>query len=85
MLQARGLSGMNRAVLLDHLAQVERHIREGERHLLHQREIVDGLERRGRGQSQTATMARVLLQSFEKTQLLHLNERVHLLLALQGS
>ena len=52
---------MKRSLLLDHLAQVQRHIRDGERHLLRQREIVDGLERYGRGQSETAKMARVHL------------------------
>ena len=53
--------GMKRADLLDNLAHVERHVRDGERHLLRQREIVDGLERYGRGQSETAKMARVHL------------------------
>jgi hypothetical protein len=42
---------MKRSVLLGHLAQVERHIRDGERHLLIQRRIVDELERHGRGNS----------------------------------
>jgi hypothetical protein len=51
----KGVSwGMKRAMLLDHLAYVERHISDGERHLLRQREIVDELERHGRGDSQTA-------------------------------
>src|SRR5215831_18578133 len=53
----RILWGMKRSMLLDHLVQVERHVREGESHLLRQREIVDELERHGRGNSETAKMA----------------------------
>jgi hypothetical protein len=74
---------MKRSVLLGHLAQVERHIRDGERHLLIQRRIVDELERHGRGNSQTANIARDLLASFEMSQSAHLNDRVHLLQALR--
>jgi hypothetical protein len=74
---------MERSLLLDHLDQVERHIRDGEWHLLRQREIVDELERHGRGKSQTAKMARDLLESFEMAQSAHLNDRAHLLLALR--
>jgi hypothetical protein len=73
---------MNRAGIRAHLDQVERHIRDGERHLLRQREIVDELERHGRGNSQTAKMARELLDTFEQAQSAHLNDRAHLLLAL---
>src|SRR6516165_4748245 len=62
---------MNRPLLLAHLAQVERHIREGERHILRQRQIVDALERHGRGQSQTAKMARDTLDLFEMAQAAH--------------
>jgi len=62
---------MNRPLLLAHLAQVERHIRKGERHLLRQRQIVDALERHGRGQSQTAKMARDILDLFEIAQAAH--------------
>jgi len=57
---------MNRAMLLDHLGLAERHIEESERHIRRQRQIIDELERHGHGQSQTANMARDLLQSFEK-------------------
>jgi hypothetical protein len=73
---------MKRSMLLDHLAQVERHISEGEWHLLRQREIVDELERHGRGNSPTAKMARDILVSFEMAQSAHLNDRVRLLQAL---
>ena len=74
---------MKRAMLLDHLAYVERHISDGERHLLRQREIVDELERHGRGNSQTAKMAREILAIFEMSQTQHLNDRTHLLLELR--
>jgi hypothetical protein len=74
---------MKRSMLLNHLAQVERHIRDGERHLLRQREIVDELERHGRGQSETAKMARVTLESFEMAQSSHLNDWAHLQQALR--
>ena len=69
--------------LLDHLAYVERHIRDGERHLLHQREIVAELERHGRGHSRTTQVARDILATFEMAQSLHLNDRAHLLQALR--
>ena len=67
--------------LADQLAVVERHIREGERHLSHQRGIVDELERHGRGPSRTARNARDILETFEAAQSKHLNDRAHLLLA----
>jgi hypothetical protein len=70
-------------MLLDNIAEIERHIREGERHLLHQREIVDELERHGRGNSQTTKVARDILASFEKAQSAHLNHRARLLIALK--
>jgi hypothetical protein len=74
---------VNRATLLDHLAYVEHHIRDGERHLSRQREIVDELERHGRGDSETAKMARFTLETFEMSQSMHLNDRAHLLQALR--
>ena len=76
------IMGMKRSMLLDHLAQVERHVREGESHLLRQREIVDELERHGRGNSQTAKMARDILETFEMAQAAHLDDRARLLIAL---
>jgi hypothetical protein len=74
---------MKRSILLVHLAHVERHIRDGERHLSRQRVIVDELERHGRGNSQTANIARDLLASFEMSQSAHLNDQAHLLQALR--
>jgi hypothetical protein len=73
---------MKRAMLLDQLAHVDRHIRDGERHLLRQREIVAELERH-HGNSRTAQMARDILDTFEAAQSQHLNDRTHLLLALR--
>ena len=74
---------MKLSMLLDHIAQVERHIRDGERHLLRQREIVDELERHGRGKSETAKMAKDILESFEMAQSSHLNDWAHLQQALR--
>jgi hypothetical protein len=73
---------MNRATLLAHLAHAERHIRDGERHVSRQREIIDALERHGHGNSRTAGVARDILDSFEMMQSKHLNDRAHLLQAL---
>jgi len=73
---------MKQSFILHHLAAVERHIRDGERHLFHQREIVEELERHGRGHTRTAKMARDILASFEMAQSTHLNDRAHLLQAL---
>src|SRR6516162_2022345 len=56
---------MNRAAVLEHLAHTERHIRDGERHLLRQREIVAELECHGHGHSTAARLARDLLELFE--------------------
>jgi hypothetical protein len=65
---------MNRAALAAELAATERHIRDGERHLLRQREIVAELEPHGRGRSRT---------TFEASQSKHLNHRARLLQALR--
>jgi hypothetical protein len=60
-----------------HLAQTERHIRQSERHLLHQRQIVDELERHGRGNSKTANITRDILVSFEMAHAAHIADRAH--------
>jgi len=65
-----------------HLGQAERHIREGERLILRQRQLVDELERHGHGQSQTANLARDILQSFEMTQSARIVDRGRLKQAL---
>ncbi len=50
------------------LAQVERHVELGERHLARQRELIAQLERDGRDTRQ----AKALLRAFEETQALHI-------------
>jgi hypothetical protein len=73
---------MNRKALLSNLAYAERHVRDGERHILQQREIVDKLERHGWGHTRTAQLARDILASFEMAQSVHLNDRARLRQAL---
>jgi hypothetical protein len=74
---------MKQPFLVDELTEIERHVRECERHLLHQREIVDELERHGRGHTKTAKVARDILHSFETAQSNHRRHRAHLLRALR--
>jgi hypothetical protein len=74
---------MNRGTLVNHLGQAERHIREGERLILRQRQIIDELEGHGHGQSQTANMARDVLQSYEMAQSAHILDRARLQHALE--
>lgn len=62
---------MDRHMLLEHLAQAERHVAEGERLLAQQHLQVDGMERDGHDSS----MARELLHTMERTQVLHLADR----------
>lgn len=62
---------MNRQMIVDHLAQAERHVSEGERHLASQRRIVAELERDGHPVEQ----ARELLRLFEDTQAMHIADR----------
>jgi hypothetical protein len=70
---------MDRAVLKDHLAQAERHVIEGERHLACQRCLLHELERKGRD----TTAARLLLGSFEQMQALHRANRDRVLAELE--
>ena len=58
--------------LLEHLALVEEHIQQGERHIQRQRELLAELERDGHDAA--AARARSLLQVFEQSQLVHLAE-----------
>jgi len=57
--------------MIEHLAQAERHVAQGELHLIRQREIIDELERGGHD---TAS-ARDLLLKLEETQALHIADR----------
>jgi len=61
-------------MLRDHLAQAERHAVDGERHIARQREIIAELERVSYGKSDTAVIARQLLQSMERAQNITLSE-----------
>lgn len=71
------------AALLAQIADAERNITDGERHLLRQREIVAELEDHGRGHSRTAQVAKDILQTFEASQSRHLNQRARLRQALR--
>jgi hypothetical protein len=57
---------MDRAALLELLAEADRHLAETEQHTSHQREIIADLEHMGRGGSETAQTARELLNSMER-------------------
>lgn len=60
---------MSRTMLLDHLALIERYIRESERHLLHQREIVIELEHHGRCETAKTGRVQVATQQNSREQL----------------
>ena len=62
---------MDRNILLQHLAQTERHIAEGEEHLAQQALLIEKLERHGRGSED----ARALLKTMTETQALHKQDR----------
>ena len=70
---------MDRALLLQHLAEAERHVAEGERHLAKQEALIAEL---GRGGHDTEE-ARTILDTWQETQLLHLHGRDRLLKELQ--
>ena len=59
---------MNKDVKLKYLVQAERHMADGEQHIVRQRAIVAQLERDGRD----ASLSRSLLQCFEDLQRLHI-------------
>jgi predicted nucleic acid-binding Zn-ribbon protein len=60
---------------LAELAEVEGHVIAGAEHIARQREIIRRLERAGRGNSETAKMARDLLHSMELAQRAHIAHR----------
>jgi hypothetical protein len=62
---------VDRALIESHLAQAERNISEGERHLARQRELVARLEQDGHD----ATQARKSFALFEELQALHIAHR----------
>lgn len=62
---------MERTMILNHLAQAERHVKEGEQHVAKQRALVGILERDGHD---TAVAIR-LLNAFEALQVMHITDR----------
>ena len=62
---------MKRDLLNDHLVQAERHIVEGRDHVERQRQIVEGVVRRG----ENADRSKALLELFESTLETHVEER----------
>ena len=76
-------SVLNRSMLVNHLGQTKCRIRERERLIFRQRQIIDELECHGHGRSQTANMARDLLQSDEMAQSAYILDRDRLVQWLQ--
>jgi hypothetical protein len=66
---------MDRQILLEHLAQAERHIEAGARIVRRQRELIAELQRDGHD----AKEARRLLKQFEDVQAMHLTEHDRLI------
>jgi hypothetical protein len=62
---------MERALIVEHLAQAERHVAEGQQHIERQRQIIRELERDGHD----LAIAEALLTQFEEMQLLHISDR----------
>jgi hypothetical protein len=66
---------MDRATLERRLANANKHIAEGARHVAQQKALVQGMERQGRDSS----TSKQLLQTFEETLRLHMADRDKLL------
>src|SRR5262245_42955830 len=81
LLSFRALQRMDRHMLIDHLAQAERHIAEGRAHVESERQIVEGLVRGGHD----ARKSQDLLELFEDTLAMHVEERDRLLSELTES
>jgi hypothetical protein len=71
---------MDRASLERRLANADKHIVEGMRHIAQQKKLIQGMERLGRDTS----MSKQLLQTFEETVRLHNADRDKLLRALNA-
>lgn len=65
---------MDRKIILEHLAQAERHIEEAERRIAHQKALLAGLD----GGGADAVTARILLAEFEHSLALHRADRQRL-------
>ena len=66
---------MNRETLLSWLALAQRHVKEGAYHLLQQRELLASLQTHGHSKSDTARIARDLLDTMERVQAIHIEQR----------
>lgn len=66
---------MDQEALQQHLAQIERHIAQGVVHLARQRALIAELDRAGHDTGQ----ARAILDTLMETQVLHEQDREHLL------
>jgi hypothetical protein len=66
---------MDQGTLQRHLAQAERHVAQGVVHLARQRALIDELDRAGHD----TTDARAVLDTLTETQVLHEQDREHLL------
>jgi hypothetical protein len=65
------LTTMDRTILVEHLAEVDRHVALGEKHIRRQREIVAEVRQRG----DDVTRSEILLGLFEEMQQTHLEDR----------
>ena len=62
---------MDRTRAMEHLAEAERHIAEGEDRIRHQLRIIEDLERDGHD----SALARQLLDTLKRTHTLHIKQR----------
>jgi Spy/CpxP family protein refolding chaperone len=62
---------MDRATILNHLAQAERHVNMGAQHVSSQLSLIERMQRDGHD----VTAARQLLEQFEEIQALHIVDR----------
>ena len=66
---------MDPAAVQRHLADAERHVSQGQASVLRQQEIVGRLESTGRGQSETASIARAFLHQMERRLEMYMADR----------
>ena len=62
---------MDRAILLEHLARAEEHVVLAQEHVQQQRDLVTRLQNDGHD----TTMARALLEQFERLLVMHADDR----------
>jgi hypothetical protein len=71
---------MDRALLIQNLAEAERHVAEGERHLAEQEARIIALEHRGHDTEEAVT----ILETLKQSQVLHLASRDRILKQLKA-